>query len=56
MIRRDYHVHNEEAKRRTKNLNFLGSASGRSAGGDEDKPEEEDDDPRTDEADENERG
>ena len=45
MIRTYYHLHNEEAKRRMDSLDFLGGASGRSAGQAERNHEQEDVEP-----------
>ena len=45
MIRHYYHVHDEEARRRMNDLDFLGGAGGRSAGDHGDKLNEEDVEP-----------
>jgi integrase len=45
MIKCYYHLHDEESQRRMNNLDFLGGAGGRSVGGSEDKPNEEDVEP-----------
>lgn len=45
MIRHYYHLHDDEAKRRMDNLDFLGGTSGRSVGNTEDKPKTEDVEP-----------
>ena len=38
MIRNDYHLHDEEARRRMNQLYFLGDAGGRTASGNEEQP------------------
>jgi hypothetical protein len=40
MVRHYYHLHDEEAKRRMADLDFLGGASGRSAGTDDNSQSE----------------
>lgn len=50
MIRHYYHLHDEEAKRRMNNLNFLGGADGRSVGGKEERLSKEDVEPPTSES------
>ena len=45
MIRHYYHLHDEEADRRMNGLDFLGGAGGCSAGGNGEKPKEEDVEP-----------
>ncbi len=53
MIRNYYHLHDEEAQRRMKQLDFLGDASGWSAGDNEDKLNKEDVEPRSNERSDN---
>ena len=51
MIRNYYHLHDDEARRRMNDLNFLGSTGGRSGGDDEDDPKEDVEPPPTEKSD-----
>ena len=42
MVRRYFHLYSDQARRHMNQVDFLGRASGRSAGNDEDQPIEED--------------
>ncbi len=53
MIRHYYHIHDEEAKRRMNQLDFLGGAGGRSGSQNEDKLKAEDDEPTSPETSDN---